>query len=61
MEKDINQNPSINQPLKFNPIEEPFREAKGQFIEVASVISRAKFLIIASAVISMVIYLLDSS
>ena len=42
---------------KFNPIEEPFREAKGQFLEVAAVISRAKFLIIISAVISIVILL----
>jgi len=54
MEKDIDHNIPINPPLKLNPIQEPFREAKGQFIEVASVISRAKFLIIISAVISMV-------
>jgi hypothetical protein len=54
MEKEETQ---INLHTNFpnNPIEEPFREAKGQFIEVASVISRAKFLIIISAVLSMVI------
>ena len=49
MEKEEKKNIDRN-----NPIEEPFREAVGQFIEVASVISWAKFLIIISAIVSMV-------
>ncbi len=49
MEKEEKKNIDRN-----NPIEEPFREAVAQFIEVASVINWAKFLIIISAIVSMV-------